>query len=82
MNQHPYARYSNSNEYQYPQQYEQEQEYQQGYQGYAPVPTKVRDPRSPTPNHLIPSWRPLVLTELTEPRLGGLGRRSQHRLHQ
>ena len=44
MNQHPYARYSNSNEYQYPQQYEQEQEYQQGYQGYAPVPHQGQGP--------------------------------------
>ena len=47
MNQHPYARYSNSNEYQYPQHYEQEQEYQQGYQGYAPVPHQGQGPPVP-----------------------------------
>ena len=48
MNQHPYARYSTGNEYQYPpQQYEQE--YQQGYQGYAPEPHQSQGPQSANP---------------------------------
>ena len=82
MNQHPYARYSNSNEYQYPQQYEQEQEYQQGYQGYAPVPHQGQGPPVTHSQLANPFLAAPVLTELTEPRLGGLGRRSQPRLHQ
>ena len=49
MNQPPYARYSNSNEYQHPQHYLQEQEYQQGYQGYAPMSHQVQGPPVPHP---------------------------------
>ena len=47
MNQLPYARYSNSNEYQHPQHYVQEQEYHQGYHGYAPMPHQVQGPPVP-----------------------------------
>ena len=47
MHQPPYARYSNSNEYQHPQHYVQE--YQQGYQEYAPVSHQAQGP--PVPHH-------------------------------